>query len=245
MQSYIYLEHNDWTPPSHPSVFYWTDVFCTTAQNTCLRFAFCTWVALLWNVMGTDTGLMSACTPRAKCNYMLSQATIKKEAAVKRHSWRMVMQLTVFAEQGVRGKSRETWGGSGGKEGGLNSLWDRYRSSICQHWHFTIGLFCLTQFHQWKSSHAFQSVCTHPAEVWEIPRTASSGRKIFCGLRASLVCVTIMFKSRTEHQFLWQINIWTFLTNRKGALILITVKGVFLYYSMKYMTMKKTSLTLY
>lgn len=58
--------------------------------------------------MGTDTGLMSACTPRAKCNYMLSQATIKKEAAVNRHSSRMVMQLTVFAGQGVRGKSRKT-----------------------------------------------------------------------------------------------------------------------------------------
>lgn len=31
--------------------------------------------------MGTDTGLMSACTPKAKCNYMLSQATIKKEGS--------------------------------------------------------------------------------------------------------------------------------------------------------------------
>lgn len=50
--------------------------------------------------MGTDTGLMSACTPKAKCNYMLSQATIKKEAAVNSHSSRMVMQLTVFAGQG-------------------------------------------------------------------------------------------------------------------------------------------------
>lgn len=58
--------------------------------------------------MGTDTGLMSACTPKAKCNYMLSQATIKKEAAVNSHSSRMVMQLTVFAGHWVRGKSRKT-----------------------------------------------------------------------------------------------------------------------------------------
>lgn len=29
-------------------------------------------------VIGTDNGLMSACTPWAKLNYMLSQATFKK-----------------------------------------------------------------------------------------------------------------------------------------------------------------------
>lgn len=58
--------------------------------------------------MGTDTGLMSACTPTAKCNYMLSQAPIKKEAAVNRHSSRMVMQLTVFAGWGLRGESRKS-----------------------------------------------------------------------------------------------------------------------------------------
>lgn len=66
--------------------------------------------------MCSDTGLMRACTPKAKCNYMLSQATIKKEAAVNRHSLGMVMQLTVFAEQGVRGKRRKTQGERG--EGG-------------------------------------------------------------------------------------------------------------------------------
>ena len=39
---------------------------------------------------------------------MLSQATIKKEAAVNSHSSQMVMQLTVFAGQEVRGKTRKT-----------------------------------------------------------------------------------------------------------------------------------------
>lgn len=67
--------------------------------------------------MGTDTGLISASTPRAKCNYMLSQRSIKKMAAVNRHSAQTVMQLTVFAG----------WGGeramqAEGRRGRLNSL---------------------------------------------------------------------------------------------------------------------------
>lgn len=84
------------------------------ALSSCLglTLSYLSCTAVECAIIGTDTGLMSACAPRAKCNYMLSQATIKKnkkktEAAVRSRSAGRVMQLTVFAGWRGRGKSKK------------------------------------------------------------------------------------------------------------------------------------------
>ena len=181
------------------------------ALSSCPGFAFCTWVALLWNVMGTDTGLMSACTPRAKCNYMLSQATIKKEAAVNRHSSRMVMQLTVFAGQGWEERverQRETER----ERERLNSLWDRSCSSICQHWHFTIALFAWLSFtSESQATLSSQKQCVHTScrSVGNTTnRPASPGRKMFCEvLHSAPVCASHVSPLHSSTDLsIWKIN---------------------------------------
>lgn len=139
-----------------------------------------TCVALPWNAAGTDTGLKSACTPKAKCNYMLSQATIKKEAAVNSHSSQMVMQLTVFAGQGVRGKTRKTEKDEGEAKFIMWEIVEQHLSALAVY-HTALHL---SHVCQWESSHAPVSinVCAHPVEVWEIPGVASSGRNTVCGV---------------------------------------------------------------
>lgn len=62
--------------------------------------------------MGNVTGLMIRCTPRAKCNYMLSRATIKKEAAVNYYSSQTISS-TVAAGRGLREKCGNTGTGWG------------------------------------------------------------------------------------------------------------------------------------
>lgn len=55
-----------------------TEVLCELSEfmpRTCTLYLNCS--AMECAVIGADNSLMSACTPRAKLNYMLSQATIK------------------------------------------------------------------------------------------------------------------------------------------------------------------------
>lgn len=70
----------------HISMRHWVFLFFHTVaplehSSSCLGLSVSTWVALLGNAMGSDNGLKSACTPQAKCNYMLSQATIRKRGS--------------------------------------------------------------------------------------------------------------------------------------------------------------------
>lgn len=87
-------------------------------QKLSVESAFCSWVALLWNVMGNVTGLMIRRTPRAKCNYMLARATIKKEAAVNNYSSQTIMQFHCSCRMGPE---RKVWQYRH-KGGGLNLL---------------------------------------------------------------------------------------------------------------------------
>lgn len=56
--------------------------------------------------MGNVAGLMIRCTPRAKCNYMLSRATIKNEAAVNDYSSQTIMHVCRSCRTGPE---RKVW----------------------------------------------------------------------------------------------------------------------------------------
>lgn len=113
-------------------------------QKLSVESASCSWVVLLWNVMGNVNGLMIRCPPWAKCNLKLSRASIKKEAAVNNYSSQTIMQ---FYDSCRTGPERKVWQhrhGGGGVKLSMSQIVALHLSALATY-HSSFS----SQFYQW------------------------------------------------------------------------------------------------
>lgn len=140
--------------------------------------------------MGNVTGLMIRCTPRAKCNYMLSRASIRKEAAVNHYSSQTVMQSYCSCGTGPKRKGwQHRHAGGGGGVGGST-----YYEPDCSVTSVSTGslpqLFFLRQLYKWTLSLPKRQ----PAESGARVLVSLFCCFLFCKKRSFLMSYTLHFK---------------------------------------------------